>query len=661
MVSGHQSLPSCNSCGSYLPQDSLAELDVEVEDDFQIDALRDEIDSHIARLNLQVRELSRRRNNLARINRRLPPEVMRRIFLQCSVQDKIVCFRKQMEWIKITHVCSEWRALAIDHAELWSRIPLRTVFWARRMLARTKQAPISVELASGYVAPACLPEMQTIVSTLLAQTSRLRSVDLTATAEHTKHYLECFDSTAPELEFLSIYATPSYSYHSDEGPQVYYGPVIFPDQFLSGGAPRLHTILLHNCTLPANISSMSLNLTTLSAEYRHPSPTFLNAIGNLQSLRRLNLELPLPTQEGFGIPIPEEVTFIEHPPVVLAQLEKLQLQGSFFLCIGTLSCFRIPSSAVLAFACSKTSESLVSNIDHFNGSSSHLQRVLDTSWLSSSISLRSAVFRTVTVYMYPGLYRIHAVLDKSEHSLPTSSMEQHDNQDISSVSKPSLMIEIGFGYNPTVGAATSTISNLWWLNAMPGAAIVDLQQLEVEIPELDPASFRQISGSLPLLEHIVLGNSCSFSFANAVESDVAVELARTGSPTLFPKLKTIVFDSAAFLQSWDMATGTLLGCGLSTLADSISIRNEHGGVTQSLEVKNATTVSFSEDGRVQRFKSRWDPQLYSSPWNVPGPWYSNSDEDWPVTAVRRYTSVPSRRALMKGCSGKADCRCYYGT
>ena len=64
--------------------------------------------------------------------------------------------------------------------------------------------------------------------------------------------------------------------------------------------------------------------------------------------------------------------------------------------------------------------------------------------------------------------------------------------------------------------------NLWWLKSIPEASTVDLRQLEVEIPGLDPDSFRQISARFPSLEHINVGSSCGLSFVTAVEIDAAL-------------------------------------------------------------------------------------------------------------------------------------------
>ncbi|TFK25996.1 hypothetical protein FA15DRAFT_321655 [Coprinopsis marcescibilis] len=502
MRSERSTIPSCTHCGSFLPLDSSIEFDIDIEDDSQVDALRDEIDVHIARLKQQLWELSRRRNKLAKINRRLPPEIIRKVFLECSIQEEDVCFRKQIQWTRITHVCSQWRAQAIDHAELWSRIPLRTVFWGQKMLERTKQACVSLEFKSTAVVPRGFEEIQSIASRLLAQTSRLRTVELEASTKQITQLLGCFDSTsnAPALEYLSIRATPSYLSQSDWGsPEE--GPMPLPDQFLSAGAPRLHTLLLHNCTLHKSIPYTSNTLTTLVAEYEHPSPRFVDAISTLQNLRNLTLKVG-----NAGILPITEVTY-EITPIFLPQLEALRLQGNFFLCVNTLACLRMPPSAILGLGSSRIDGSETQDPDAFDAAVSHLQAILGTSWLTSPLS----VFRTISVNAgipgYPGadLNLVEGWIDQDS---PPRSSDQHET------TIPSLAMSVDL----------RLASKTWWLKSMPLQSSIGLRRLEIGLPGLDADSFRQISVQFPLLEHITVGFSCAHTFVDAIQSDATLQV-----------------------------------------------------------------------------------------------------------------------------------------
>ncbi|TFK28917.1 hypothetical protein FA15DRAFT_664554 [Coprinopsis marcescibilis] len=586
------------------------------------------------RLKLQLRQLSRQRNRLARVTRRLPPEIIRKIFLECSVQNDRACFRKQMEWTKITHVCSEWRALAIDHAELWSRIPLRAVFWAQKMVERTKQAPISIDITSGYVTPSRYSEMQAIASNLLEQTSRLRKVNLTVPTDQIRHLLESINSTAPILESLTLRATPSYSFQANWGlDNQDFGPVTIPASFLSDGAPRLHTLLLRSCTLPTTIASIASNLTALDAEYHHPSPHLIDAIGKLHHLRSLKLKLG-------ASQLAESATLGDGPPAFLPRLDKLQLHGSFFQCIGTLSCFRIPSTASLNLNCSYPSS--ISNFDAFEAAVLHLQAALDISWLSSPLSTQNSVFHKISSNTY-GLCQVKGWLEESSSSHQPGDTPQYDD------SNPSLTINIAVnhGFDLPLDGTIAPMDSFWWLKVLPPAATSGLRQLEIELEghikfsDLDMDSLYRISAQFPLLEHIMFGISCGH-FVDAIVSDAALVRSHgVGPPTLFPRLKTVVFNSSTCLQTVQ-GTGQVVSMHsvLMDLADSISIRNEYGGVTQSLElVVYGVSVRFSADGRVQRLK-KLNRQCAYPTW---GPSISDLGPAYPIS-----------------CSGGAECRCYFG-
>ncbi|KAH9484912.1 hypothetical protein JR316_0001814 [Psilocybe cubensis] len=72
-----------------------------------------------------------------------PAEVLTSIFIEVKATDEIEHWDgKQLEWIKITHVCRYWRAVGIRARCLWTNIPMYSKGWALEMLKRSKDMSI---------------------------------------------------------------------------------------------------------------------------------------------------------------------------------------------------------------------------------------------------------------------------------------------------------------------------------------------------------------------------------------------------------------------------------------------------------------------------------------------------------------------------------------
>ncbi|KAI0284067.1 hypothetical protein BC826DRAFT_894091, partial [Russula brevipes] len=103
------------------------------------------VDRGIEAAMLLSRALLTHRNTLAPISI-LPPEVLARIFHLVAVLPwhKL----ESLKWISVTHVCRHWRQVALDDSSLWARIsgwmPVARITWVSEMLARARNAPLSI-------------------------------------------------------------------------------------------------------------------------------------------------------------------------------------------------------------------------------------------------------------------------------------------------------------------------------------------------------------------------------------------------------------------------------------------------------------------------------------------------------------------------------------
>ncbi|KAF8190749.1 hypothetical protein K438DRAFT_1763189 [Mycena galopus ATCC 62051] len=113
------------------------------------------------------RALRTRRNTLASVFR-LPPEILTPIFQLCTTEDFVA-------GLGVSHVCRQWREIAMTSSHFWSNIDLSRPRWALEMLHRSHSAPLTVGIDFGssdtkYVAARDL---------VLGQLSRIQELHLT--------------------------------------------------------------------------------------------------------------------------------------------------------------------------------------------------------------------------------------------------------------------------------------------------------------------------------------------------------------------------------------------------------------------------------------------------------------------------------------------------
>lgn len=217
--------------------------------------------------------LTQARRNLLSNPCRLPPEVLAHCFWFLQIVERPVPnsdSKPDIGWLKVLHVCGQWRQVAISNPSLWRQIDLRLgLDWASRMVLLSKATPISIEYNGGN-------RVMSLRSVLREHISRVDSLVLSS---HHKNGIDLSDiaGPAPRLRRLEIRYN---CYHSQS-----LSNTIFDNQI-----PCLQYLTLKNCTLPATVLPILTNLVSLSVtnddEPLSPSPciTLLRHAGRLQSL-----------------------------------------------------------------------------------------------------------------------------------------------------------------------------------------------------------------------------------------------------------------------------------------------------------------------------------------------------------------------------------------
>ncbi|KAF5314485.1 hypothetical protein D9619_011762 [Psilocybe cf. subviscida] len=125
---------------------------------------------------------------------RVPPEILLQIFVAVTENGEWPADSTQC--IPVTHVCRQWRSIALNAPALWSNLLSDNVAWTMAMLDRSKASPLTVSIHSSDAIP------------VLKHLSRIRSL----TIEHwsaddlqkLRVFIEENASVAPQLEVLSL-------------------------------------------------------------------------------------------------------------------------------------------------------------------------------------------------------------------------------------------------------------------------------------------------------------------------------------------------------------------------------------------------------------------------------------------------------------------------
>ncbi|KAF5342120.1 hypothetical protein D9611_001294 [Ephemerocybe angulata] len=293
---------------------------------------KEKLTSRILELEHDIRILKTCQNSTPSVNR-LPPEVLSNIFLFLFwTMEREYREDHKVLWIRSTHVCRHWRAVALGCAALWTNFAFDMHGeLMRTILPRSKNLPLSVTLKCDGATDV------EALEAVLSQTTRLRCVELsprihpkpTQSAtwflipESNKRYgpvsltaaLESMGPSAPLLTTLSVSYT---KFKEDE---------YLPEGFLEVGAPALKHLKLDNFDLHWSGIPFSSTLETLhlggALTVCPEFPAMLETLRGLPRLERLTLRTILPDLNHLILD-----SFPGMRPVAFKKLEYLSLKDS---------------------------------------------------------------------------------------------------------------------------------------------------------------------------------------------------------------------------------------------------------------------------------------------------------------------------------------------
>ena len=267
---------------------------------------RQAIDVKIKSLEESIRALKRHRNALAPISS-LPTEVIAVIFSISRVFGAPLVGGKldHLAWLRVTHVCHQWREIALNNPLFWSHINFTniTLAGASAMLTRAKKVPLRLEAtATGHHQDAA--RLNAFKKEVQSRVTNIYHLEISADSVFLPRTLKQLSSPAPFLESLSLctegddLTTPSH--------------IIIPDTLFGGITPRLFFLKLHMCNISWKSPLLKgLRFLEIYGPSRHARPSladWLDALDQMPQLKKLVLYYASPTAPPIPLDVKRTVT-----------------------------------------------------------------------------------------------------------------------------------------------------------------------------------------------------------------------------------------------------------------------------------------------------------------------------------------------------------------
>ncbi|KAA1475943.1 hypothetical protein DENSPDRAFT_842825 [Dentipellis sp. KUC8613] len=323
---------------------------------------RAELEAEMEAVKLVMCSLRTRHNALAFVNR-LPSEVLAQIFewVRKAYMDssphnsrRVPVAKADIQWVDLTHVCRQWRIVAINHPVLWSHIFIGTKF-TEEFLRRSHGALVTINYTTDFPAwivstPQPDDDVEDLAGIISQNLSHMQSFGFMATRAHYAIILPFLLRPAPVLEkavltngfFVSLDTTPAPSLPSD----------LF-DRF----APRLRHLQLHGWSFPWSFHTFNTLVHLQISRLREPPGTtdtgdlgeFLAALSRMPSLQVLVLINVLPTPHLSS----SQSTYRPEQVVYLPSLHTLNLSDTIHRCCLTLEHIAAPPTVEYEIRCTE--------------------------------------------------------------------------------------------------------------------------------------------------------------------------------------------------------------------------------------------------------------------------------------------------------------------
>ncbi|VDB84554.1 unnamed protein product [Peniophora sp. CBMAI 1063] len=229
----------------------------------------------------------------------LPTEILARIFELLATLDPIRALRRRWGWACITHVSRRFRAVAIGHASLWSRLSVDGQTPWNLFLPRARGTLLSVhgEIQTDQ-------QSQLYAALTLQNIERMQAIEVSNVIPEAYEWHGILRSVAPKLQTLSLGLDmdddPSDWSDSDEAERAENVPQHMRPQFLTKNAPNLTSLSLAGIRMCWKLNApIALRSLSLHGSVRRNPPhlvfsSVLGCLRNMPLLQHLALKNILP-------------------------------------------------------------------------------------------------------------------------------------------------------------------------------------------------------------------------------------------------------------------------------------------------------------------------------------------------------------------------------
>lgn len=288
-------------------------------------------------LSASMAVLKTRRNMLAQISC-LPSEVLAQIFNAYAISEHDPHLHGR--WVRVTHVCSHWRQVALAYPSLWSHIATSRPYEAREFLLRSKAAPlkVAVDFADLFVDKHA-PDTESLTHLVLEELPRIRELEIRVTVstfQRLDGYLTLLNISAPRLEKLGFHCSPRYSGN------------LLPTSLLLGCYPALRSLSLSrhwtSWDSPIFHGLSELHLSHIPPMFRPCVSELLSILRSCPALEDLHLEAAGPEND-------RSASAPSASSVNLPFLRQLNLAMDASSCADLLHRLILPAEVAWTIAC----------------------------------------------------------------------------------------------------------------------------------------------------------------------------------------------------------------------------------------------------------------------------------------------------------------------
>ena len=293
------------------------------------------IQKEIYALEAAIRALKRRHNSLSSISR-LPVELLSRTFefLACGEDNTA---KSNPYCVGVSHVCSQWRQIALENPRLWRRIQCSfQPRWAIEMLKRSKMAPITVEGRTSWGA-------STVDEAIIAALEQLPRIE---------HLTLTFRLGWPRLEEISSIlsgAAPllhTFQMASEDGTEAMLRETVFSGP---GGAPQLRRLSLDRCSVPWESEFLRflthLTVVQLPIECQLSVDDLVTNLGHMPQLESIHFSSVMIPPGDSGL------NASPSPSTHLPFIARIHLEENLMSCLAFFTTFTYPNNAIVSIKC----------------------------------------------------------------------------------------------------------------------------------------------------------------------------------------------------------------------------------------------------------------------------------------------------------------------